>query len=362
MRNPGLRLLAALTASAALLTLAACGSGAGPEADGTDGLQPVTLALGWVTQAEWAGYYAAQEQGFYREAGLDVTIRPGGPDVSAQQIVGSGQAELGTDSFGNTLSAIDQGASLKAIAQTTARPGYVMVSRKSAGIESPADWVGKRIGSWAGDQKLYATMAKYGIDPDTDVTMVQQGFDMNQFLAGDVDIASAYAFNELGQVLASGIPAEELNVYSFAEDDTSVAEDGIFVNGDFLESNRDDVAAFVTASMRGWAYCRDAAEHCVELVVQQGTALDADFQTYQMNQMNQLIWPSVAGLGSIDEEWYQQSIDLLHRYGVISRELPLDEVADLALNEAATAALNGVDRIGEGYSSPELPADLLTRG
>lgn len=356
------RLPAALVAAAAVVTLAACSSGADSATAPTDGTTEITLALGWVTQAEWAGYYAAQEQGYYREAGLDVTIRPGGPDVSAEQIVGAGQADLGADSFGAVLSAIDQGAPLKSVAQTSARPGYVMVSRKSAGIESPADWKGKRIGSWSGDQKLYATMAKYGINPDTDVTMVQQGFDMAQFLAGEIDLASAYSFNELGQVLAAGVPLSELNVYSFAADETSVAEDNIFANTAFLDGNRDKVAAFVTASLRGWAYCRDNAEHCVELVVQQGTALDADFQTYQMSQVNQLIWPTVAGLGTIDQQWYQQSIDLLHQYKVISRPLAMDEVADLALNQQAVGALTGVDTQGAGFTPPQLPADLLTKG
>lgn len=356
------RLLATMAAVTATLTLAACGS-AEPEAvAGEGGTTDITLALGWVTQAEWAGYYAAQEQGFYEEAGLNVTIRPGGPDISAPQVVAAGQADLGTDAFGAVLSAIDQGAPLISVAQTSARPGYVMVSRTSSGIDSPADWAGKRIGSWSGDQKLYATMAKYGIDPDTDVTMVQQGFDMSQFLAGEIDLASAYSFNELGQVLAAGIPMEELDVYSFAADDTSVAEDNVFANTEFLAANRDEVSAFVTASLKGWAFCRDNPDQCVQQVVAQGTALDANFQTYQMNQMNQLIWPSVAGLGTIDQQWYQQSADLLHQYGVLSQQLTLDQVADLALNEEAVAGLTGIDTMGTGYTAPTLPADLLSQG
>ncbi|GAA1850870.1 ABC transporter substrate-binding protein [Pseudonocardia ailaonensis] len=363
MKISSRRLLAAAAALTAAVTLAACGSGSSstPAAAGGGGTTKINLVLGWVTQAEWAGFYAAEEQGYYKAAGLEVTIRPGGPDVSTEQVVGAGQADIGTGPFGAVLSAVDQGSPLRSVAQTSARPGYVMVSRKSAGINSPADWKGKKIGSWAGDQKLYATMAKYGINPDTDVTMVQQGFDMSQFLSGAVDLASAYTFNELGQVLAAGIPMSELNVYSFASDGTSVAEDNIFANTTFLEANRDKVAAFVTATMKGWAYCRDNAAKCVQTVVQQGTALDASFQTYQMNQMNQLIWPSVAGLGAIDEKWYQQSIDLLHQYKVTTKELTMDQVADLALNKQAVAGLSGIDTMDAGYTAPSLPADLLLK-
>ena len=157
----------------------------GDERDGRDHAS-VTLQLKWVTQAQFAGYYAAEEQGYYADENLDVTIKPGGPDITPEQVVASGQAEFGIDWLPALLAARDQGGDLVNIAQVFARSGMLEVTHKDSGITDVAGMKGKKVGVWCcgNENELYAALVKNGIDPKSkdDVTIVNQPFDMNLFL------------------------------------------------------------------------------------------------------------------------------------------------------------------------------------
>src|SRR5688572_17124269 len=204
--------------AAALLTLAGCGGDDDEEAGGDEGgtttqaaeLDKISLQLKWVTQAQFAGYYAAQEQGFYDEEGLDVTIKPGGPDITPEQVVASGQAEFGIDWLPSLLATRDKGGDLVNIAQVFARSGMTEVTWKDSGITDVAGMRGKKVGVWCcgNEFELFAALTKNGIDPanSSDVTIVNQPFDMNLFLQRQVDAAAAMTYNELAQVLEQENP------------------------------------------------------------------------------------------------------------------------------------------------------------
>ena len=262
--------LAGLLAAMSLL-VAGCGGdddeagGTGAETTEAQDLDKVTLQLKWVTQAQFAGYYAALEEGYYEDEGLDVTLKPGGPDITPEQVVASGQAEFGIDWLPALLAARDQGGDLVNIAQVFGKSGMTEVTWKDSGITDVAGMKGRKVGVWCcgNENELYAALVKNGIDPKSkdDVTIVNQPFDMNLFLNRDVDAAAAMTYNELAQVLETKNPdtgelytLDDLNVISMEDAGTAMLEDGIFTQGEWIadEANQDIARRFLKASFKGW--------------------------------------------------------------------------------------------------------------
>jgi NitT/TauT family transport system substrate-binding protein len=362
---------------AALLALGACG-GDDDEEEGTAGGETaaetqaaqeqdkVTLQLKWVTQAQFAGYYAALEQGFYEDEGLDVTIKPGGPDIVPEQAVLGGQADFGIDWLDNLLATRDQGGEIVNIAQVFTRSGMTEVSFKEKGIDSIADMKGKKLGVWLGgnEHKLFAALTKNGIDPKDkkDVTIVAQPFDMNLLLNGEVDAAAAMTYNELAQVLEQENPdtgelyqLDDLNVIKMSDVGTGALEDGIFVTEEWIadEKNQDIARRFLTASFRGWIYCRDNQEDCLQTVLDNGATLGEGHQRWQLNEINALIWPAAQGIGIMDPEAFKVTADIAKQYKIIKQAA--DESAyTTEYAEAALAELKDEDAKGEDWQKEEV--------
>jgi ABC-type nitrate/sulfonate/bicarbonate transport system substrate-binding protein len=188
--------------------------GLGPGTAATQPSQPkldnVTLQLRSVAQAEFAGYYAAKALGFYRAFGLNVDIRPGGSDVTPEQVVASGRAQIGVDWLPVVLASRDTGAALVNIAQVFARSGMAEVAWRSSGIGSIAGLKNKTVGVWCcGNQfELYAALKKYGIEAadSKGIKIFNQPFDMRAFLHHRIDAAAALTYNQLAQVLEATNP------------------------------------------------------------------------------------------------------------------------------------------------------------
>ena len=311
----------------ALLIVAGCGrQAAQAEKD------KVRLQLKWVTQAQFAGYYAAKEKGFYGEENLDVTIIPGGPDIVPEQVVAGGGAEFGIDWLPSLLSAREQGAPLVNVAQVFQYSGMREVAYKTTGIKTAADLRGRKVAVWFGGNEfeLLATLDKYKIDRNKDLTLVQQPFDMNLLVNKQVDAAAAMTYNEYKQVLDAGAKPEDLVVIDFNQEGTAMLEDGVFAREDWLKDakNKDSAARFLRASLRGWEYCRDNPADCVEIVLKQSPTLGKEHQTWMMAEINKLIWgppASSAELGYMDPAAFKRTADIAYRFGVIKK--PADESA-----------------------------------
>jgi NitT/TauT family transport system substrate-binding protein len=358
----------------AALTLAVAGCGGDDEAggDGTtaaetsdeQALDKVTLQLKWVTQAQFAGYYAALEEGYYEDEGLDVTLKPGGPDITPEQVVASGQAEFGIDWLPALLAARDQGGDLVNIAQVFGKSGMTEVTWKDSNITDVAGMKGKKVGVWCcgNENELYAALVKNGIDPKNkdDVTIVNQPFDMNLFLNRDVDAAAAMTYNELAQVLETKNPdtgelytLDDLNVISMEDAGTAMLEDGIFTQGEWIadEANQDIAKRFLKASFKGWAFCRDNQDECLQIVLDSGPTLGEGHQRWQLNEINALIWPTPpAGIGVMEEPAFQRTADIAKQFGVIKAAASSDSYrTDLA--EAAVQELkdDDVDVTGDDW-------------
>jgi NitT/TauT family transport system substrate-binding protein len=360
--------------AAMLVALAGCGGDDDDEGAATTGAETaaqaepdqVTLQLKWVTQAQFAGYYAAKEQGFYEEEGLDVTIKPGGPDIVPEQVVLGGQAEFGINWLDNTLATRDQGGGIVNIAQVFARSGMTEITWKDSGLDQITELEGKKVGVWLGgnEHKLFAALTKNGIDPQKDAEIVAQPFDMNLFLNREVDAAAAMTYNELAQVLETENPdtgelytLDDLNVFLMSELGTGALEDGIFVTEEWIadETNQDIATRFLKASFKGWIYCRDNPDECTQIVLDNGPTLGEGHQRWQMTEINALIWPNELGIGVMNKPDYDTTVQIAQDYGIV-KKAPEGTVYNTEFAEAAVQALEdeGVDVRGESWTKPEV--------
>ncbi len=336
-------------------------------------LTPVSVVLQWVTQAQFAGYYAADSLGYYKDAGLAVTIVPGGPDISADQIVAAGEAEFGVRPFVTTLAAREGGADFVSIARVNQVPPTLLVSFKAAGIEKPEDMRGKVVGSWLGGNEMeqFALLRQFDIDPDADVTIVKQGFDMSQLINGEVEVAQATVYNEYAQLLETVNPdtgelftPDDLNVIAVRDYGINTLQDNIFAREAWLaeEGNEEVALAFVQATLKGWIYCRDNVSECVDIVLASGSALGQSHQTWMMNEFNNLIWPAPNGIGILNTgDEFEQTVEIALTYELITEE-PDPAVFRTDIVEQAVQNLKdeGLDVNGMDYVKEEV--ELLPGG
>ncbi|MGZ8607447.1 MAG: ABC transporter substrate-binding protein [Actinomycetota bacterium] len=315
------------------LVAAACGDDGGDEGGGGDGgggdgggdcasTDQVRLQLQWFIQAQFAGYFAAQDQGFYADQCLEVEILEGGVDIVPQQVLADGQADFALAWVPKALATREAGADIVNIAQVFQRSGTLQVSFADAAITSPEDFAGKTIGNWGfgNEYEVFAALAQAGLDPANDVELVQQQFDMVGLLQGDIDAAEAMTYNEYAQVLEAVNPdtgelyqPEDFNVVSYEDVGVGMLQDAIWADGERLANDdayRDIAVRFVTASLQGWAYCRDDGEACRDVVVAQGSKLGNSHQLWQMNEISKLIWPAENGVGFIDEAAWDRTVQI----------------------------------------------------
>jgi NitT/TauT family transport system substrate-binding protein len=343
-------------------------------ADGTcETTTPVKLQLQWFTQAQFAGYFAAIEEGYYAAQCLDVTIVEGGVDIVPQQQLADGAVDFALSWVPKALASREAGANIVNIAQIFQRSGTLQVSFKDKNITSPADFAGKKIGNWGygNEFEIFAALTKAGIDPATGVELVQQQFDMAALLAGDIDAAEAMTYNEYAQVLEAVNPetgalytADDFNVVSYEDEGVGMLQDAIWASGDRLaneEGYRDTAVKFVAASIQGWAFCRDNAQACADIVVSKGSKLGASHQLWQMNEVNKLIWPAAGGAGVIDQAAWDRTAKLAQETVNLEGSTVLTAAPDAEAftNDIVTEALAlleglGVDTTGEGFAPIEV--------
>jgi len=358
---------------ATALVLSGCASGSGSTSDSTPSsggkLTPITLQLQWVAQAQFAGYYAAVAQGFYKKGGLDVTIKEAGTTTVPIDVLAAGDADYAISWVPKVLGSIEQGTNVTDVAQIFERSGTTQISFKDKDITSPADLKGKKVGSWGyGNQwELFAGMQKAGIDTTSQISLVQQAFDMNGFLAGDIDAAQAMTYNEYAQVLETVNPKtgklyqpSDLNVINWNDEGTAMLQDAIWANADKLASDKTYAAnteKFIKASIEGWVYVRDHPQQAADIVTKAGSTLGTSHQLWMTNEVNKLIWPSTSGIGVIQKKAWDQTVKIAlgtkddTGSTIITTKPPAtaysNKYVDQALKELKA---EGVDVLGKGFT------------
>ena len=308
-----------------LMVLAACGTAdtpSTPSAGASGGaLTPIKLQLQWFFQAQFAGYIAAVDQGFYKEQGLDVQLLEGGVDIVPQTVLAQGKADYAVAWVPKALASREQGAGITDVGQIFARSGTYQVAWKSSNIKTAADLKGKKVGNWGfgNEFELFAGMTKAGLDPGKDVTLVQQQFDMQALLKKEIDAAQAMSYNEYAQLLEAKNPAtgkqytaDDFSIIDWKTEGSSMLQDAVWANTAKLSdpNYQQQTVKFLAATIKGWAFCRDNAEKCRDLVVAKGSKLGKSHQLWQMNEVNKLIWPSTGGVGVIDDAAWKQTVDI----------------------------------------------------
>ncbi len=330
----------ALAAGALSLVAAACGSSSGSSSGGK--LTPVKLQLQWFYQAQFAGYLAAVDQGFYKAEGLDVSVLEGGVDIVPQKVLADGGADFAISWVPKALASREAGADIVNVGQVFQRSGTLQVSFKDKNITKPEDFKGKKIGNWGfgNEYEIFAGLSKAGLDPAKDVTLVQQDFDMKALLSGQIDAAEAMTYNEYAQVLEAKNPKTgalytpaDFNVVSYNDAGVGMLQDAVWANGKKLAGDKayqDTTTKFLKASMKGWAYCRDNAQKCADLVVAKGSKLGKSHQLWQMNEINKLVWPSPKGIGIVDQAAWDSTVKISQGTKNLEGKTVLTKPADAA--------------------------------
>ncbi|MBG6214442.1 NitT/TauT family transport system substrate-binding protein [Cryobacterium sp. CAN_C3] len=361
----------ATVAALGALVLSGCSTsgGTGGMTDAASaGLTPITLQLQWVAQAQFAGYYAAVDQGYYKDEGLDVTIEEGGPDIVPQDVLAAGDVDYAISWVPKVLGSIEQGANITDVAQIFERSATTQISFTNKDITTAADLTGKNVGSWGfgNEWELFAGMQQAGVEVG-DISLIQQAFDMNAFLSGDIDAAQAMTYNEYAQVLETENPdtgelyqPEDLNVIDWNDEGTAMLQDAIWANADKLASDpdyADNTVKFIKASIRGWIYAANNAEEAAGIVTAAGSSLGQSHQLWMTNEVSKLIFPSTNGVGLIDEAAWANTVDIAmntkNETGatIITAEPPAtafsNEYVQKALDELTA---DGVDVMGADWA------------
>jgi NitT/TauT family transport system substrate-binding protein len=335
---------------------------------------PVKLQLQWSTQSQFAGYFAAVDQGFYEEHGLEVEIVEGGVDIVPQSQLAEGAVDFALAWVPKALQSRESDANITNISQVFQRSGTLQVAWADSGIRSVADLKGKKVGNWGfgNEFELFAGMTQADIDPSKDVELVQQQFDMQALLNREIDAAQAMTYNEYAQVLEAVDPAtgelyqpDDFTVIDWNRERTAMLQDAIWADTERLQSDQeycDQAVRFVAASLQGWAYCRDEPDSCVQSVLDAGSQLGESHQTWQMNEINKLIWPSPAeGAGTVEAKAWEQTVDIALKTknadgSTVLTDLPSDEASTGEINAAAIELLKeaDVDVVGADFEPVEV--------
>jgi NitT/TauT family transport system substrate-binding protein len=341
--------------------------GTSPEASAA--LTTIRVQLPGPIDGEFAGYIAAQKLGYFSDDGLAVTLVPGDPNPATRAAdfyrPGVSGPQFTVADVASVLGAREHSASdLVDIAQIFQRSATVVLTWKKDAIADICGLKGKKVGLWAapGDLEVNASLATCPLAAGKDYTRVDippvatanQGA-TSAFLAHAVDANEGLTYDTVAQVLEAINPATKLQ---YTPDDLSILpltdrtatlQDAVFSSAAWLAQtgNRDIAQAFIRASVRGWVYCRDHQEDCVQFTTQAGTGLGTSHARWMINEVSALIWPSPDGIGSLDPIQWRQTITVATQGGVISRDPDLTAYDDTIVPDAL-AILAGKD-----LSSPD---------
>ena len=283
----------------------------------------VTIQLKWVTQAQFAGYYVAQEKGYYKAEGLDVTIKPGGPDISTPQVIAGGGADVIVDWMPSALASREKGVALVNIAQIFNRSGMMLTCRKDSGIRSPSDFRGKTLGVWfyGNEYPFLSWMSQLGIlttGGSNGVTVLKQGFNVDPIFQKQAHCVSTMTYNEYWQVVDGGLSPSELVVYKYEDQGVATLEDGLYV----LEKNLSNsafvnkMARFLRASIKGWEFAANNPDTAADIVLENDDtgAQTEKHQRRMMREINKLIvgfYSKGQGVGYLKPSDYERTVNVL---------------------------------------------------
>lgn len=316
MSFKSLRLLAAVAASMALLSALPASAA-----------EKVSLRLKWLAQAQFAGFYVAKAKGFYDQAGLDLTINPGGPNLNVETLVASGNDTFGLAGGTETvLLAREKGLPLVCIGVTVQKTPFTYVAYKDSGITKVQDFAGKKVATWfTGTQyTLYSMLASAGVK-QTDLTIVPQSGSLAPFVEKQFDVAAATYYNELNTLKEQGL-GDKLVLIKPDDYGVVVQQDTVLVSEKYRNEKPQQVQAFMNATVKGWKYALQNKKEAIDIIMAASPSLNRPHQEAMLDEFEKLV---KAGKGGTD--------------GILAIDLPTVEKMQTQL---------------VGYKALKAPADL----
>lgn len=303
----------------------------------------VVLQLKWVTQAQFAGYYVAKDKGFYEEEGLDVEIKPGGPDIAPPQVIAGGGADVVVDWMPSALATREKGVPLVNIAQPFKSSGMMLTCLKESGVATPADFKGKTLGVWffGNEYPFLSWMSQLGLKTDggpDGVTVLKQGFNVDPLIQKQAACISTMTYNEYWQVIDAGIKPDDLVTFKYEDQGVATLEDGLYALEDKLKDPafKEKMVKFVRASMKGWKYAEANPDEAADIVLE-NDATGAQTEAHQKRMMGEIAKLTAGSNGALDEADYKRTVASLMKGGsdpVITKEPEgafTHEITDAAL-------------------------------
>ncbi len=319
---------------------------AGPAATDPPVTQPprvdLVMQLTWVPQSQFAGYIMADAKGFYDEENLNVTVLAGGPDVSPDQQILTGAADLTLGKGASIFVARSRGVPLVAVAQFHRKSGFPIVAMADSGIRTPADLAGKTVAAFQGggdEVELLALAAQFGLVPGVDFELVEQGFSLDPFLNGDFDTITPTYWNELQSLYEDGLTPADLVIIDFDDYGVGSPHGVLHTTEDILAEKGEAIARFVRATIRGWKYAFDNPEETVQVILQDAVQASELHQTNMLTALADLHFPAAFNqddYGSVDAATFARLAEDLLGFGILDGPVAPTDAYDPSIWEAAT--------------------------
>ena len=224
--------------------------------------QKLVFTPQWTAQAQFAGYYVAQEKGFYRQAGVEVEIVHPSVTQPAMSRIRQNLCQATTLQLCQAMELVDTGMELVNILQTSMNNAMVIVSARD---KDPLTQRGERVGIWSvGFGQLAICMS---IKEGLDYNWVRFSTNVNLFVAGALDATLAMSYNEYYQLMQAGIKLTDKNVYRFCDHGYNVQEDGVYMTREYYNKHRDQAHRFAQASRKGWEWAAAHPEETLDIVM-----------------------------------------------------------------------------------------------
>lgn len=283
----------------------------------------------WTAQAQFAGYYVAQEMGFYREAGVDVEIVHPSATISAMNRIRRNESHATTLQLCQAMEVVDSGIGLVNILQTSMNNGMVIVSRRDA---DPLTQKGARVGIWnAGFGQIAICMSlKEGLDYE----WIRFASNVNLFIKGAIDATLAMSYNEYYQLVQAGYELSEMNVYRFCDHGYNVQEDGVYMTREYYRKHKDQARKFAEASRRGWDWAAEHPEETLDIVMKyvqdNHIATNRPMQRLMLQEILRLQVDRESGKREyrLRPDMVKQASDLLAEYWMIDHEVTYEQLTE----------------------------------
>lgn len=288
--------------------------------------EPFVFSPQWTAQAQFAGYYAALEMGFYHEEGLDVRIVHPFHFQTPEQTLISGECDAATIQLMQAMELVDSGTPLVNILQTSMNNATVIVSRRG----NPLERRGARVGTWkAGFNQIAFCLDKA---ERLNYNWVRVAANVNLFVQGAIDATLAMSYNEYNLLLQAGVEITEENVYRFRDHGYNIQDDGVYMTLAAYRRHKDRAERFARASRRGWEWVADHPREALALVMEYVSknlvATNEVLQKLMLDEILDLQLDPDSGQRSftLRPDMVRQASGMMLEAGLISRPVEYEEL------------------------------------